>query len=161
MIVKLTRSTTPRDYYASPYRTKPKIIPQGQKSMNNQTTCNHRTPPKYNVDYLDDKTAIVNGVSYTRSQPSPIVIQVDDNTIDVNGVKYKKVDDLGAITLENSIAECMIEYNNTVYPELLENILNKINLWLPKLKQEVGYEHKYYHAKGWNDCLREIKNTMY
>jgi hypothetical protein len=34
--------------------------------MTNQTPCNHRTPPKYNVEYFDDKMVIVNGVQYQR-----------------------------------------------------------------------------------------------
>lgn len=41
----------------------PNIIPKGQ--MN----CNHRTPPKHYVDYLDDKMVIVNGVQYQRVEP--------------------------------------------------------------------------------------------
>ena len=36
------------------------------KGMTNQTPCNHRTPPKYNVEYLDDKMVIVNGIQYQR-----------------------------------------------------------------------------------------------
>jgi hypothetical protein len=36
------------------------------KQMTNQTPCNHRTPLKYNVEYLDDKMVIVNGIQYQR-----------------------------------------------------------------------------------------------
>ena len=39
------------------------------KQMTNQTPCNHRTPPKYNVEYLDDKMVIVNGIQYQRVEP--------------------------------------------------------------------------------------------
>jgi len=50
------------------YKTeKPNIIPKRQ--MTNQTPCNHRTPPKYNVEYLDDKMVIVNGIQYQRVEP--------------------------------------------------------------------------------------------
>jgi hypothetical protein len=37
--------------------------------MTNQTPCNHRTPPRYNVEYLDDKMVIVNGIQYQRVEP--------------------------------------------------------------------------------------------
>ena len=39
------------------------------KKMTNQIPCNHRTPPKYNVEYLDDKMVIVNGIQYQRVEP--------------------------------------------------------------------------------------------
>jgi len=37
--------------------------------MTNQTPCNHRTPYKPQVEYLDDKMVIVNGVQYQRVEP--------------------------------------------------------------------------------------------
>ena len=46
--------------------------PEGYSQMTNQTPCNHRTPPKHNVEYLDDKMVIVNGVQYQRvEEPKP------------------------------------------------------------------------------------------
>jgi hypothetical protein len=54
----------------SPKTEKPNIIPKGQ--MTNQTPCNYRTPTKYNVEYLDDKMVIVNGVQYQKvEEPKP------------------------------------------------------------------------------------------
>lgn len=77
---------------------------QQLKEMTNQTPCNHRTPPKYNVEYLDDKMVIVNGVSYTRTERTPIVIQEDENTIVVAGVKYKKVSP--PLTIYEFLVQC-------------------------------------------------------
>jgi hypothetical protein len=70
----------------------PENCPYLKFQMTNQTPCNHRTPPKYNVEYLNEKMVIVNGVSYTKKEPTPIVIQKDKNTIVVGGVKYQKVE---------------------------------------------------------------------
>jgi hypothetical protein len=40
-----------------------RILEQKQRK---HKEMNHRTPPKYNVDYIDDKIVIVNGVQYQR-----------------------------------------------------------------------------------------------
>jgi hypothetical protein len=72
--------------------TFPENCPYLKSQMTNQANCNHRTPPKHHVDYLDERMVIVNGVSYTRIEPTPIVIHEDENTIVVGGVKYQKVE---------------------------------------------------------------------
>jgi hypothetical protein len=61
--------------YGSPKTEKPNIIPKGQ--MTNQTPCNYRTPTKYNVEYLDDKMVIVNGVQYQKvEEPKPQTLPI-------------------------------------------------------------------------------------
>jgi hypothetical protein len=72
--------------------------------MTNQANCNHRTPPKHHVDYLDEHMVIVNGVSYTKKEPTPIVIHEDENTIVVGGVKYQKVQQ--ALTIYEFLIQC-------------------------------------------------------
>jgi hypothetical protein len=72
--------------------------------MTNQANCNHRTPPKHHVDYLDERMVIVNGVSYTKKEPTPIVIQKDENTIVVGGVEYQKVQQ--ALTIYEFLIQC-------------------------------------------------------
>jgi hypothetical protein len=47
------------------------------KEMTNQTPCNHRTPYKPQIEYYDEQMVIVAGVSYTRNEPTPIVIKED------------------------------------------------------------------------------------
>jgi hypothetical protein len=100
-MIDLTESSQMRTNAGSPKTEKPNIIPKGQ--MTNQTNCNHRTPQKHHVDYLDEHMVIVNGVSYTRTEPTPIVIQKDENTIVVGGVKYQKMQTL---TIYEFLIQC-------------------------------------------------------
>lgn len=71
------------------------LLEQNNTKLRKIKEMNHRSPVKYNVEYLveylDDKTVIVNGVSYTKKEPTPIVIQEDENTIVVAGVKYQRI----------------------------------------------------------------------
>jgi hypothetical protein len=83
--------------------TFPENCPYLKSQMTNQANCNHRTPPKHHVDYLDERMVIVNGVSYTREKPTPIVIQKDENTIIVGGVKYQKMQTL---TIYEFLVQC-------------------------------------------------------
>jgi hypothetical protein len=46
-----------------------RILEQKQRKLKEM---NHCTPPKYNVDYIDDKMAIVNGVQYQRVEEPKI-----------------------------------------------------------------------------------------
>lgn len=71
------------------------LLEQNNTKLRKIKEMNHRSPVKYNVEYLveylDDKTVIVNGVSYTKKEPTPIVLQEDENTIVVGGVKYQRI----------------------------------------------------------------------
>jgi len=103
------------------------------KGMTNQTPCNHRTPPKYNVEYLDDKMVIV------------------------NGIQYQRVEEQKPQTLERIITECMIAYNNTVIVELMERILDRVEVeFFPKL----GSIEPPLYNDGWEDCLKELKTRL-
>jgi len=134
------------------YKTqKPNIIPKGQ--MTNQANCNHRTPPKHHVDYLDERMVIVNGVSYTRIEPTPIVIHEDENTIVVGGVKYQKVEEQKPRTLLEIIRDWNDDDDNPPCEILVNMIEGK---WLPTERFEDGEE--YYI--GWNDCLRHLKEKL-
>lgn len=138
-----------------PYLTgnKPLMTTQKEqqlKQMTNQTPCNHRTPPKYNVEYLDDKMVIVNGVSYTRTERTPIVIQEDENTIVVAGVKYQRiVEEPKPQTLYNSIS-------NLEKPMFPDDVINTVRKWLPNTKFEDGTDYNI----GWNDCLQHLENNL-
>ena len=83
---------------------------------------------------------------------------LDDNIVLIDGVKYQRMvnETPKPITLELIIVECMIGYNNTVIPELIENILDRVQVeWLPD-------EHQSYsgYNEGWNDCLETIKGNI-
>jgi hypothetical protein len=146
----------------SPKTQKPNIIPKGQ--MTNQTPCNYRTPYKPEVQYYDEQMVIVNGVSYTRKEPTPIVIQEDENTIVVGGVKYQRMEDPKPQTLERIITECMIGYNNTVIVELMERILDRVEVeWMPDKvvmdKEEPIVDVVEYH-RGWDNCIKYLKDNL-
>jgi hypothetical protein len=77
-----------------------------KSQMTNQTPCNHRTPPKYNVEYLDDKMVIVNGIQYQR----------------VEGQKPQ------------TLYEIIREWNDNEYCPTCEELVNTIESeWLPKI----------------------------
>jgi hypothetical protein len=124
-----------------------------KSQMTNQTPCNHRTPPKYNVEYLDDKMVIVNGVSYTKKEPTPIVIHEDENTIVVGGVKYQRVEEPKPHTLYGIIREWN---DNEDYPTC-EELVNRIGSeWLPNDDPHDGEEYQL----GWNACLEYLRKKL-
>jgi hypothetical protein len=67
------------------------FLEQNNTKLRKIKEMNHRSPDKYNVEYLDDKMVIVNGVLYTKKEPTPIVIREDENIIVVGGVKYQRI----------------------------------------------------------------------
>jgi hypothetical protein len=108
--------------------------------MTNQTNCNHRTPPKHHVDYLDENMVIVDGVSYTRKEQTPIVIQQDENTIVVSGVKYQKMQTL---TIYEFLVQCEYGELNPPYIDkkieienYAENFLNYLYEYCNVIKED-------------------------
>jgi hypothetical protein len=131
----LTEGSRMRTNAGSPKTEKPNIIPKGQLN------CNHRTPPKHHVDYLDDKMVIVNGVSYTRTEPTSIVIQKDENVIIVGGVKYQKVQQLP--TIYEFLIQCEYGELNPPYVDKkieiennAENFLNYLYEYCDVIKED-------------------------
>jgi hypothetical protein len=85
------------------------------KGMTNQTPCNHRTPPKYNVEYLDDKMVIVNGIQYQR-------------------VEEQK---------PQTLYEIIREWNDNEYCPTCEELVNRIGSeWLPNDDPHDGEEYQ-------------------
>jgi len=120
--------------------------------MTKQTPCNYRTPPKYHVDYLDEQMVIVNGVSYTRTEPTPIVIQEDENTIVVGGIKYQKIEESNPQRLYETL--CKIFYgSNYVHSDEICDVVEK---WLPAEVIEDGEEYN----SGWNACLKYLRENI-
>jgi hypothetical protein len=81
--------------------------------MTNQANCNHRTPPKHHVDYLNERMVIVNGVQYQR-------------------VEEQK---------PQTLYEIIREWNdNEDYPTC-EELVSRIAKWLPTERCEDGEEY--------------------
>jgi len=130
------------------------LLEQNNTKLRKIKEMNHRTPVKYNVEYLveylDDKTVIVNGVSYTKKEPTPIFIQEDKNTIVVAGVKYQRiVEEPKPQTLYNSISKL----EKPMFPD---DVINTVRKWLPNTKFEDGEDYNI----GWNDCLQHLENNL-
>ena len=86
-----------------------------KSQMTNQTPCNHRTPPKYNVEYLDDKMVIVNGIQYQR-------------------VEEQK---------PQTLYEIIREWNDNEYCPTCEELVNRIGSeWLPNDDPHDGEEYQ-------------------
>jgi hypothetical protein len=141
----------------SPKTQKPNIIPKGQ--MNNQTPCNHRTPYKPEVQYYDEQMVIVNGLSYTRKEPTPIVIHEDENTIVVGGVKYQKIEDPKPKHLQQIIQECFDDKKNI---HTTSDIIDRIEKeWTPlnlNQKENRGFTDGY--SMGFDDALNLVRKTL-
>jgi TolA-binding protein len=60
------------------------------------------------------------------------------------------------ITLQRIIEECMIGYNGLIQPEILENILDRVEVeMLPKKSQSYSS-----YNKGWDDFIEEMKGRL-
>ena len=111
--------------------------------MNNQTPCNHRTPPIHHVDYWDPQMVIVDGRAYTANEPTPIVIKEDENTIVVAGVKYKKVEATRTPTIYEFLVQCETgEYDPPDFEKRIEienyatNLLNYLYECCEAIKED-------------------------
>jgi hypothetical protein len=129
----------------SPKTQKPNIIPKGQ--MTNQTPCNYRTPYKSQVEYYDEQIVIVNGVSYTRTDRTPVIIHKDENTIVVGGVKYQKIEEPKLQTLYDALCE-----KGGMYSSVCDTVCEIVKEWL--FTEDDGDDR---YACGWNDCLEKLR----
>lgn len=71
------------------------------------------------TDYIDDKMVIVNGVSYTKTQPVP----EDYNTIIIGGVKYQRV-------VEEPKPQTLFQHLNSFDMVCPEFVCNIVRGWL-------------------------------
>ena len=110
----------------------------------------------------DEQTVIVNGVSYTRTQPTPIVIQEDENTIVVGGVKYQRMEDPKPQTLKDIIREWIVIYNirtdslkDHITNDLVERIETK---WMSQYNCDYVVNADY--LQGYNALMNTLKANL-
>lgn len=60
--------------------------------------------------------------------------------------------------LYDLIADCMVNYNSTVHPGLICDILDAVEEWLPDDDPHDGKEYQY--RVGWNACLKFIREKL-
>jgi hypothetical protein len=68
------------------------------------------------------------------------------------------------ITLQRIIEECMLGRNREIQPELLENILDRVQVEFLSQKVVMDKEEPIvdvveYH-RGWDNCLKELKGRL-
>ena len=75
--------------------------------------------------------------------------------------KLKELERQRPITLQRIIAECMLGLNREIQLDLVENILDRVEVeFFPNLQQEAGDTGVYYKNKGWNNCIKELKERV-
>jgi len=124
-----------------------------QKLQNNNWYVNMKDYRIPQVQYYDEQMVIVNGVSYTRTEPTPIVIQEDENTIVVGGVKYQRMEDPKPQTLYDALCE-----KSGMYSSVCDTVVEIVEKWMPL---EGCHELKSYdYSDGWNDHIKYLKENL-
>ena len=83
---------------------------------------------------------------------------IDDEIVMINGVKYQRiVEEPKPQTLFEIIREWCDDDNQPTCEELVSRIEVE---WLPKLQQEAGDTEVYYKNKGWNNCIKYLKERL-
>jgi len=44
--------------------------------------------------------------------------------------------------------------------DMCDEIVDAVEEWLPKLQQEAGDTEVYYKNKGWNNCIKKLKEML-
>ena len=81
------------------------------------------------------------------------------NLINVKERRKQKLEELQRqkpITLYDIIREWCDDDNQPTCEELV----NRIEKWLPEPKQEAGDTEVYYKNKGWNNCIKKLKERL-
>jgi len=134
-----------------------------QKLQNNNWYVNMKDYRIPQVQYYDEQMVIVNGVSYTRTEPTPIVIQEDENTIVVAGVKYQRMEDPKPSTLYDALELPFFTNGYMFNKQQKEWICNVVEKWMPDKvvmdKEEPIVDVVEYH-RGWDNCIKYLKDNL-
>jgi hypothetical protein len=84
---------------------------------------------------------------------SKVLIEGEYATI--MGVKYKRVEEPKPTTLWNMVRN---ELGYSI--DCCDEIVDLVEKWLPKLQQEAGDTEVYYKNKGWNNCIKKLKEML-
>jgi hypothetical protein len=121
--------------------------------MTNQPPCNYRTPHKPQIEYYDEQMVIVNGVSYTRKEPTPIVIQEDENTIVVGGVKYQRMEDPKPSTLYDTLY-----VRSSMSSSVCDTVCEIVEKWMPQYNCDYVVNADY--LQGYNALMNTLKANL-
>jgi hypothetical protein len=129
-----------------------------QKLQNNNWYVNmkdYRTPQ---IEYYDEQMVIVNGVSYTRTEPTPIVIHEDENTIVVGGVKYQRMEDPKPSTLYDALELPFFTNGYMFNKQQKEWICNVVEKWMPQYNCDYVVNADY--LQGYNALMNTLKANL-
>jgi len=81
-------------------------------------------------------------------------VLIEGDTATINGIKYKRVEEPKPKKLFDVI-------RNLGYSvDMCYEIVDAVEEWLPKLQQEAGDTEVYYKNKGWNNCIKKMKEML-
>jgi hypothetical protein len=127
-----------------------------QKLQNNNwyvNMKNYRTPYKPQIEYYDEQMVIVNGVSYTRTEPTPIVIHEDENTIIVGGVKYQRMEDPKPSTLYDTLY-----VRSSMSSSVCDTVCEIVEKWMPQYNCDYVVNADY--LQGYNALMNILKANL-
>jgi hypothetical protein len=129
------------------------ILERNNEKLRKLKQMNHRTPYKPEVQYYDEQMVIVNGVSYTRTQPTPIVIQEDENTIVVGGVKYQRMEDPKPSTLCDTLY-----VRSSMSSSVCDTVIEIVEKWMSQY--ECDYVASAVYLQGYNALMNTLKANL-
>jgi hypothetical protein len=124
-----------------------------QKLQNNNWYVNMKKYRIPQVQYYDEQMVIVNGVSYTRTEPTPIVIQEDENTIVVAGVKYQKIEDPKPSTLYDTLY-----VRSSMSSSVCDTVIEIVEKWMPQYNCDYVVNADY--LQGYNALMNTLKANL-
>jgi hypothetical protein len=129
------------------------ILERNNEKLRKLKQMNHRTPYKPQIEYYDEQMVIVNGVSYTRTEPTPIVIQEDENTIVVGGVKYQRMEDPKPSTLYDALCE-----KNDGFIVSKKTTCDIVGKWMSQYNCDYVVNADY--LQGYNALMNTLKANL-
>ena len=141
--------------------------PEDVKNNSVQGAC---IEPEYCATYLMQKKPKMTDKEHLECEIKELQLEIEEHgksiqkLINVQNRRKQKLEELERqkpITLQRIIAECMLGLNREIQLDLVENILDRVEVeFFPNLQQEAGDTGVYYKNKGWNNCIKYLKERV-
>jgi hypothetical protein len=102
-------------------------------------------------------------LGHLRCEIKELEMEIEDHKNSIQGlytlleIKQRKLDELRVKTLEEKIIRCMVDFEHCVYPELLDNITERVREWVD---EEWLVEKHCEYDNGWNDCIIKLRSKL-
>jgi molybdopterin converting factor small subunit len=140
--------------------------PEDVEHNSKNGSCNE---PEY-CSYNKENKTLMTEKEHLECEIKDLELEIEERNKSIQNLKNlqeqrkQKLEELQRqkpITLERIIVDCMVGYNSMIQVELLENILDRVEVeFFPKLQQEAGDTEVYYKNKGWNNCIKYLKERL-